>query len=189
MTTDRRIKYTKMVLRESLIKLLHDKPISRISIKEICTIADINRTTYYSHYTDQFDQLKQIEQEFTADINFYLDNFSADKRDSDNLLITEKIFEYISENDDLCRALLGNNGDIDFQTNILKILRKRIMDQWQKYEHLEQSTSEYTYTFITMGCIGVIKKWLFEDKKYTPREMAKLITQLTSNGLKAFDII
>ncbi|HAW71465.1 MAG TPA: TetR/AcrR family transcriptional regulator, partial [Firmicutes bacterium] len=35
-TTDRRVKYTKMVLRESLIKKLRDKPIARITIKELC---------------------------------------------------------------------------------------------------------------------------------------------------------
>ena len=50
--SDRRVKYTKMVLRNALIKLLETKPISRITIKEICEEADINRTTYYAHYTD-----------------------------------------------------------------------------------------------------------------------------------------
>jgi AcrR family transcriptional regulator len=65
MSTDRRVKYTKMVLKDSLIKLMQEKPISRITIKAICEDADVNRATYYSHYKDQFDQLNQIEAEFT----------------------------------------------------------------------------------------------------------------------------
>jgi AcrR family transcriptional regulator len=188
MATDRRVRYTKMVLRESLIKLLQDKPISRITIKEICDDADINRTTYYSHYTDQFDQLKHIELEFISDINSYLDNFNINKGDSDLVILTEKIFEYLNENGELCRVLLGKNGDMDFQTNMLKIISKRIIDEWQKIKYMEQSASEYTYTFISTGCIGVIKKWLFEDSGHTPGEMAMLITQLTNNALKAYDV-
>jgi len=57
--TDRRVKYRKMVLRESLTKLMQEKPISRITIKELCEDADINRATFYSHYNDQFDLLKK----------------------------------------------------------------------------------------------------------------------------------
>ena len=38
MAGDRRVKYTKMVLRESLIKLLQKKPISRITVKELCDL-------------------------------------------------------------------------------------------------------------------------------------------------------
>lgn len=185
MSTDRRIKYTKMVLRESLIKLLQDKPISRITIKEICSNADINRATYYSHYTDQFDHLKQIELEFVSEINFYLDNFCIDSEDSDQTLLTEKIFEYLNQNGEVCRVLLGKNGDMDFQTNILKIISKRTIDKWQKSRHMEQATSEYAYAFIATGCVGVIKKWLFEDSERTPHEMAKLTCDLINNGLKS----
>ena len=36
MAADRRVKYTKMVLQESLIKLLQKKSISRITVKELC---------------------------------------------------------------------------------------------------------------------------------------------------------
>lgn len=46
---DRRKKYTRMVLKESLMELLKNKPISNITIKEICEEADINRSTFYSH--------------------------------------------------------------------------------------------------------------------------------------------
>ena len=52
---DRRVRYTKMVIRESFLDLLQTKDISQISIKEICEKADINRATFYSHYQDPYD--------------------------------------------------------------------------------------------------------------------------------------
>ena len=50
---DRRKKYTRKVLKESLIALLaDDKPISAVTVKEICERADINRSTFYMHFSD-----------------------------------------------------------------------------------------------------------------------------------------
>ena len=70
---DRRVKYTKMVLRESLIKLLSQKDISHITIKEICDAADVNRATFYAHYTDPYDLLEKIENELFENIQRYLE--------------------------------------------------------------------------------------------------------------------
>lgn len=56
---DRRKRYTRKVLKESLISLLKDKPISSVTVKEICELADINRSTFYTHYNDQFDLLEK----------------------------------------------------------------------------------------------------------------------------------
>lgn len=126
MATDRRVKYTKMVLRESLIKLLQTKPISRITVKELCELADINRATFYTHYTDQFDLLRKISDELIADITSYLD--SGLKADETGLLeMLTMIFEYIDKNSELCRVLLGMNVDIDFQTYVMQIIKDRIV--------------------------------------------------------------
>lgn len=52
---------TKRLLKESLIKLLKEKDIQKISITELCNEAGINRTTFYSHYSSQYDVLKDME--------------------------------------------------------------------------------------------------------------------------------
>ena len=49
---DRRVRYTKLAIRESFLALLSEKPIEKISVTEICKRADINRGTFYSHYDD-----------------------------------------------------------------------------------------------------------------------------------------
>jgi AcrR family transcriptional regulator len=53
MKQTRKTKYTQMVLKDSLVELMKNKPISEITVKEICEKADVNRTTFYAHYHDQ----------------------------------------------------------------------------------------------------------------------------------------
>ncbi|HHV99598.1 MAG TPA: TetR/AcrR family transcriptional regulator [Clostridiaceae bacterium] len=186
MGTDRRVKYTKMFLKESLIKLLKEKPISRITIKELCEHADINRATFYSHYTDQFDLLKKIELEFIADINSYLDSFTLEAGETNILQMILKMFEYVEQNKELCCVLLGGNGNIDFQTKIMQIVSERVILEWQKYKDLDEKTAEYIYTYAANGSIGVIRKWLEDPHPRSPKEMAELVVCLVNKGIETF---
>lgn len=66
MKTDHRTRVTKMLIRRAFTELLREKPIQRISVKELCTRAGINRGTFYTHYTDLYDLQKQMEEEMMA---------------------------------------------------------------------------------------------------------------------------
>lgn len=70
----RRVKITKMPLNESFLKFLAEKPLSRITVKEICESTDLNRSTYYSYFTDPYDQLKELESDIMIDMTIYVDN-------------------------------------------------------------------------------------------------------------------
>ena len=103
---DRRVKYTKMVLKESFIELLEKKDISQITIKEICEDADINRATFYAHYNDQYDLMSKIENEMLDNIKAHLGEFNQKDENLNVVMLTEKIFEYLKGNSRLCKLLL-----------------------------------------------------------------------------------
>lgn len=56
-----------MLIRRAFTTLLRQKPIQSISVKELCELAEINRGTFYAHYTDIYDLRDQIEQEMQTD--------------------------------------------------------------------------------------------------------------------------
>ena len=51
-SNDRRIRYTRYALQNALIVCMQQKPFNRITVREICETADINRSTFYMHYKD-----------------------------------------------------------------------------------------------------------------------------------------
>lgn len=58
--TDRRTIYTKNVIREAFLAELKRKPYDKITVTDLCKIAEINRSTFYLHYVDAisvFDEL------------------------------------------------------------------------------------------------------------------------------------
>ena len=65
---DRRTKYTKKTIKDTLINLLSEKDINKITVSEICKIADVNRATFYRYYLDVYDLLNHIEQDFEEEL-------------------------------------------------------------------------------------------------------------------------
>ena len=59
---DIRVKKTKRAIQNAFIELLREKPVEKITVKEIAERAEINKTTFYAHYetldalTDQMEQ-------------------------------------------------------------------------------------------------------------------------------------
>jgi len=183
---DRRVKYTKMVLQDSLVGLLKQKPITKISIKEICEAADINRSTFYAHYVDQYDLFNQIQQAFFNEINEYLRDYNIKEYEAESLQTMQRIFDYITENAELCKVMLGEHGDIELQKQVMMIVQRQCMKEWQGVNQIDGEMMEYLYLFATNGSIGIVQQWLQSGMKKSTREMAELVIKLAYRGYSAF---
>ncbi|WP_186580387.1 TetR/AcrR family transcriptional regulator [Aquibacillus kalidii] len=179
---DRRKKYTRMVLKDSLMKLLKEKQISSITVKEICELADINRSTFYSHYADQFELLDKMEDEIIEDMRGYLSQYPFDKEE-DSLQIIEKLIEYFASKQEMCQTLLNEKVDTTFQKKTMVFAHQVFMKNWNEVNNLDKDVSEYLSTFIISGSIHVIKTWLNSDMDRSPKEMAEIINNLINKGL------
>ncbi|MDE6789083.1 MAG: TetR/AcrR family transcriptional regulator [Ruminococcus sp.] len=65
---DKRIEKTRHGIFNAFIELRAKKPLERISVKEICELSNINKSTFYAHYLDIYDLSDKIESEITAQI-------------------------------------------------------------------------------------------------------------------------
>ena len=180
---DRRVKYSKMVLKESFIRLLSQKNISQITIKEICENADINRATFYAHYSDQYDLLRKIENELLDNISTQLSGYKKAgiaPWESDwhkTVDMVEKIFDYIRENALLCRLLLNERGDLNFQKRIMMLVYDEIIENLIQEGGITKEEAEYIYAFAITGCVGAIQKWFDNDMADSGRFMSELLVR------------
>ncbi len=183
---DRRSRYTKRFLKESLIELMEEKPINKISVSELCDKADINRSTFYNHYSDQYDLLQQMEEEIIDDVNAMLADCEYQKYDSKLMQILAYIFEYIRDNSRACRILLSEQGDVHFQKQILMIAHESYVTELVTRNRLEEDTATDIYLFIVNGSIGLIQSWLKNGMKKSAHEMAELIVRLSGGCVAPF---
>ena len=57
---DRRILRTKESIEDAFLKVLQQKTLQELSIQDITIAANINRSTFYAHFTDKFDLFNHI---------------------------------------------------------------------------------------------------------------------------------
>ena len=165
--TDRRIRKTRAQLRKGLAELMQEKSVSEITVKELVERVDINRSTFYLHYTDIYNMLDELETTFQA--------HAAGTLEEEAFPFIEDVFSILEDNRDIVSALLGAHGDIGFLTKIESILSKYSFKVLKKSFPERDADLACAYSFCLTGCVGVIKAWLsgrLGDK--TPDYMAAL---------------
>ena len=174
---DRRVKYTRMMLRESLVDLLYERDISKVTVKQICERADINRATFYAHYANPYDLFEKIGNELFDNLHSYLQEFPETALGALPVSTVEKILLYIKENQKLCKHLLSERGDVNFQKRIMNLVSQSSVSHSLMKELFLKPEKEYIPAFIVNGCIGAIQEWMEDDFKKSPRDMAELLLQ------------
>lgn len=174
---DRRVKLTKMFLKESLIELLLEKEINKITIKEICENADVNRATFYSHYKDQNSLLESIQEEFIEDIIKQLPDKNIEEIDPINYIIN--ILYYIKDNVKLSTLLLGEKGNMPFQKEMMEILYDKLHSKMFLPLKINKSKEKFVSSFVITGTTGIIQNWIKNGLKQTPEEIADIIGELS----------
>lgn len=184
--TDRRIRKTKAQLRKGLAELMEKKSIKEITVKELVEQVDINRSTFYLHYSDIFDMVEKIENEMIQEIEQLVEDHPVSPFNESSFSFIEDIFAILEENKEICAAFLGPNGDIAFLHRIEEIVSRHSLKALQEVFPEKIQDLKYSYAFCLSGCVGLIKTWLNGHSGESPQYMAKLTFELIMNTLKDF---
>ena len=183
--TDRRVLYTKMFLRESLLALMREKPISRITPTELCRHAGINRNTFYAHYQSTEDLLFSIEEELYGKVRAALEQIGSGV--SIRVLIAQ-VCATIIDNYDLSRILLSENGDTHFLERLINLAHDQTMVTWQSAGiRADAELLETLFTYTVNGSVAVIREWVRAGTPRPPQLIAEQLEQMTYGGLRSFE--
>ena len=65
--------YTKEMIQEKYIEMLNERPLNKITEKDIAEMCEINRNTFYYYYTDVYALLSEI---FQTELQTVIDEYS-----------------------------------------------------------------------------------------------------------------
>ncbi len=178
---NQRVKLSKMLLKNSLIEIMHEKPVEKITIKELCENAGINRSTFYLYYSDPLFLLNELENEVLDSAKKFLGKVDSNQ---DTLPYLVTFLEYIKDNSTIFKILLRPQQNLSFQTkfmkDILAHLRAAVM------LNCPPDISEYVYNFVIMGSLSAIQHWIQCNYNIKSKEMATLIYQLSNTAIMNF---
>ncbi len=186
--SDRRYVRSRKMIHQALMHLIEERGIDGFTVADLTETADLNRSTFYSHYKDKDDLIRSCEKEFLEDlseIEAKIANVSAQELglafiDVKPLEVLVELFEYLGRNRVILHALLGPHGDMRFERQLLDTvchtLVNRVLDQ--KYSDSPSALVKYYVSYFSSASLGVVRCWIESGAKESPEEMASILVHL-----------
>lgn len=173
---------TKKNIETIFLNLLKEKEINDISVSLICSLANINRSTFYLYYSNIYDLLEQIEYKMIIKLTKQL-NSNSNNTDSDSKKYLLPYLNYIYNNKEFFTIFysysLNNKYESELESILFASLKKYLNDSIIG----DHTTLNYCLEYYESGLFSIIKKWILQDCKETPEEIAKIIGICTNNQL------
>lgn len=191
--TDLRVTKTKDALKSSFVDLIKQYPIEKITINNICNLANVNRITFYNHYHDKYDLFNNIIFDETEKIKQKL---SAETKDFEIKTNPSKyIFSFIKLYIEVC------SQNRDFILSVMTLQDNSIL-QYIFKTHIEKTIKEVISTFnlesklcipldlfvsfLTGGIFYITSYCISTDCQYTIDELIEYASTVINRSVETF---
>lgn len=151
------------------------KPVSRVTVREVCERAGVNRSTFYAHYMDVYDLFQRVERHMGE---MYKERFMSAGLATGKWSFRKSIeqtFEFIYE----YREFFGFYfQEMNRAPGILRVLADPMAENIDRVKNQDlggDAEMLYHFHFFTAGMGAVIARWLETGCKETPGEMVEII--------------
>ncbi|RNL37804.1 TetR/AcrR family transcriptional regulator [Paraeggerthella hongkongensis] len=171
---NQRVRLSKALLKEALVRLLESKPIDKITIYELCAEAQINRTTFYKYYGSQQDVLRDIENELFSMLEKHL----AESVEGDEQSFVS-VLRYLDMEQRKFLALVNATPDQQFSERLFNIEPVRAYFASSAFGEGDDSEKEYLRLFLCQGGYAIVREWLNKTPHESPQEISNLLIKLS----------
>ena len=114
---------TKNAIRTAFAEMVKEKgDLNKITVTELVRRANINRSTFYLHYSDIYDIASELEQSLMSDV------MEGNPRTREELLVfTEELLDLIYKNENLYRQILTSDSPMYFLRKLRREIASKIL--------------------------------------------------------------
>lgn len=130
---DLRIEKTEKAIRNAFMELRSGKPLEKITVKELCLKASINKSTFYAHYSDIYELSDELETETVAAIVNSIPDLKGYSAENPEAFTRALCLSFLS-NISLIRVLFAGKEQNHMANRLEKELKKVICRKYPEYE-------------------------------------------------------
>ena len=183
---NQRTRLSKLLLKNALMDLLREKgSVEKISVRELCDKAELNRSTFYAHYTEPKDLLYEIETELLNETEEHLKKIGKENDAGAHKYILS-FLQYIKRNDKQFRTLLVDSADPVFRSSFMQQSIIQFVENLRI--ELPKNMEQYIFSYILNGSTGIIIQWIRSDYAANENEIANLLFSINQSALVNLDL-
>ena len=177
---------TAIKMDEALITILEKKDFEYITIKEICDTAEVNRSTFYLHYENTSDLLKETTRYI---IDKHLAYYEIDKKHislqfetckrEELLFFTDEYLvpylKFIKDNQRLFRVSIKQFNSFNMN-EVYGRMFEHIFNPILERFHVPEKERAYVMKFYLTGVFAIVMEWLDKNCSDDMKTVTRVIT-------------
>ncbi|MBR3365032.1 MAG: TetR/AcrR family transcriptional regulator [Solobacterium sp.] len=166
---------TKLLLKDALLELMEQQKLTDISILAICEMADVHRSTFYKHYRDPDDLLKDIIQDI-------LDRIPEppqilNRQDEEQLLRqTTAFFEDVKQNKRVYQILFSEQAGDIFPAELMEYLCSGYIPH---SDIADETAACFISLYVASGTVCMMREWIKAGFPVSSQKIAEMMYYLS----------
>ena len=170
---------------KALLSLLEKKPFEYVTVSELCEAAEVNRSTFYLHYENTSDVLKEasayVLDNFSSYFSVDMESITSKYANCDlqelNFINEKYLHPYLSfikDNQRLFFTVLSQPTVFDSRAIFQRLfdnIFKPILDRF----HYPQDEQHYVMMFYLNGITAIISEWIKENCQKSIADVISII--------------
>lgn len=173
--------FAKREIKNSFIKLLTERPISQITVKDIVEDCGVNRNSFYYHFQDIPSLLEEIIVEMTAKV---IENLPEESTFEEK--VTAALQE-INLNKRMIYHIYGSSNREFYEKQLMKICEHVTRTYIRSREYSERVDSkdlEFVISYLKCELFGQLIDWLNHDMSYDIVEHSRILCQMFAGSMR-----
>ena len=173
--------FAKREIKNSFIKLLTERPISQITVKDIVEDCGVNRNSFYYHFQDIPSLLEEIIVEMTAKV---IENLPEESTFEEK--VTAALQE-INLNKRMIYHIYGSSNREFYEKQLMKICEHVTRTYIRSREYSERVDSkdlEFVISYLNCELFGQLIDWLNHDMSYDIVEHSRILCRMFAGSMR-----
>ena len=173
--------FAKREIKNSFIKLLTERPISQITVKDIVEDCGVNRNSFYYHFQDIPSLLEEIIVEMTAKV---IENLPEESTFEEK--VTAAV-EEINLNKRMIQHIYGSSNREFYEKQLMKICDYVTRTYIRSRDYSEKVASkdlDFVFSYFQCELLGQLIDWLNHDMSYDIVEHSRILCRMFAGSMR-----
>lgn len=181
---DRRARRSRRLLKESLLELMKRKSFADISVRDVTDAADMNRATFYLHYSGTAELLQSVEEDLLAELQDLVDAHMQETVAVGSVApVFEPVLDFAVEHRETCTILFASSEASGFFQSIQGLVHENgapLVRTW--FRPADPRLTDYLLNFLAWGFIGLLSEWFEKDMALPKSELLSAAQRLADSA-------
>lgn len=186
MPQDRRVRKSQSAIRHAFIDLLHKYELEQITVQQISDLADVNRSTFYTHYIDKYDLLEKLEDEQVEIIRTFIEEGDVYKNQTFSTESIRTIMEFlignIEKNMEFYQLMFTMGKDSNLHEKLYELITSHLNHFKNENNKIGDIPFSYFMSYVSGAGLSFIRHWVEDPNRIAKDDLIQYFYDIVNNG-------